>query len=176
MLFRSLTLGIGWLVFFLFPFTLVTSLVYLVSVRRRLPPAAAGPGSDAAGPGVGWGSGQRPPWGGGGPYGPGDQYGPGAPGASGPQGPYGPYGQAGGPYGQPGGPYGQAGGPYGQAGGPSGPQAPYGPYGQAGYPAAPTPTPRPTPRNLPQAGWYPDPAGGGGERWWDGVGWTNHTR
>ena len=26
----------------------------------------------------------------------------------------------------------------------------------------------------PPAGWYPNPAGGGGSRWWDGQGWTEH--
>ncbi len=27
----------------------------------------------------------------------------------------------------------------------------------------------------PPAGWYPDPAGAGGQRWWDGTAWTTHT-
>src|SRR6478736_4160199 len=32
------------------------------------------------------------------------------------------------------------------------------------------------PAELPEAGWYPDPAGGDGTRWWDGKGWTDHIR
>src|SRR5215216_117877 len=30
--------------------------------------------------------------------------------------------------------------------------------------------------SLPVAGWYPDPAGSGLERWWGGVEWTPTTR
>jgi len=37
-------------------------------------------------------------------------------------------------------------------------------------PAAPDPTPA-----VP-AGWYPDPAGGGGQRWWDGTQWSEHVQ
>ena len=28
----------------------------------------------------------------------------------------------------------------------------------------------------PPAGWYPDPAGSGGERYWDGIAWSQATR
>jgi len=28
----------------------------------------------------------------------------------------------------------------------------------------------------PDAGWYADPAGGDGTRWWDGKGWTDHVQ
>ncbi|MBK6764281.1 MAG: DUF2510 domain-containing protein [Micrococcales bacterium] len=30
--------------------------------------------------------------------------------------------------------------------------------------------------DTPQAGWYPNPDGTGGLRWWSGVGWTEYTR
>ncbi len=34
----------------------------------------------------------------------------------------------------------------------------------------------PRPRHLgPAPGWYQDPYGGAGQRWWDGVRWTEHT-
>jgi hypothetical protein len=32
----------------------------------------------------------------------------------------------------------------------------------------------PSTSSGPPAGWYPDPAGGSGHRWWDGSAWTDH--
>ena len=29
---------------------------------------------------------------------------------------------------------------------------------------------------APPAGWYDDPSGSGGQRWWDGTSWSNHTQ
>ncbi|MBB3676712.1 phospholipid scramblase-related protein [Modestobacter versicolor] len=31
-------------------------------------------------------------------------------------------------------------------------------------------------QSPPPPGWYPDPAGGAGTRWWDGQGWTEHVQ
>ena len=33
-----------------------------------------------------------------------------------------------------------------------------------------------TDARAPVAGWYPDPTGGLGQRWWTGVSWSDHTR
>jgi Protein of unknown function (DUF2510) len=30
--------------------------------------------------------------------------------------------------------------------------------------------------NPPPAGWYPDPSGAPGTRWWDGFSWSHHTQ
>lgn len=43
-------------------------------------------------------------------------------------------------------------------------------------PPLPAATAPPPPRDEPPAppsGWYPDPAGGGGQRYWDGQAWTD---
>lgn len=33
-----------------------------------------------------------------------------------------------------------------------------------------------TDARAPEAGWYPDPTGGLGQRWWTGMSWSSHTR
>ena len=72
--------------------------------------------------------------------------------------------------------------PYAQTGGYPGYQQPYAqqpftqqPYAQQPY-AAPTPQQQaPQPQAGPPAGWYPDPGRAGGQRYWDGTRWTDHT-
>ncbi|MGH9089652.1 MAG: DUF2510 domain-containing protein [Acidimicrobiales bacterium] len=70
---------------------------------------------------------------------------------------------------------------------PSGPARGDHPYGTHPYrgqplggppPVPPPPAPAPRRPPAPPAGWYPDPdpAAPVGERWWDGVGWTDHVR
>jgi hypothetical protein len=45
----------------------------------------------------------------------------------------------------------------------------------ASQPAAPPVAPEPVPPVSPPAGWYPDPGRPGGQRYWDGTAWTEHT-
>lgn len=80
------------------------------------------------------------------------------------------------------GPHGHPGAAWQPHGGGQGPPVAGGPSGPA--PAAPAvvlpPVPRggatmqQAPRPDPPAGWYPDPAGTGGRRWWSGTEWTDH--
>jgi len=50
----------------------------------------------------------------------------------------------------------------------------YAAQGQAaqGYAPVPTPSPAARPTGLPAPGWYPDPERPGGQRYWNGTGWT----
>lgn len=45
----------------------------------------------------------------------------------------------------------------------------------ASEPVAPPAAPTPAPPVSPPAGWYPDPGRPGGQRYWDGSAWTEHT-
>ncbi len=47
--------------------------------------------------------------------------------------------------------------------------------GTEAWRSAPMAPPPPTEQSVPAA-WYPDPAGTGQERWWDGKSWTDHLR
>ena len=141
----------------LFVCGLVIGLIYLLAIRPKVAAAQGG------GPPGGYGGGQ---YGGGQPYG-----GYGGPGS----GPYGATGQP--PYG------GTAGGQYGETGagqyGTSGP-AQYPGGGGAVYgsgqpyqtPSGAAPPPPPAAQASPPPGWYPDPAGSGQPRYWDGKAWA----
>ncbi|MFN8167530.1 MAG: DUF2510 domain-containing protein [Candidatus Nanopelagicales bacterium] len=52
--------------------------------------------------------------------------------------------------------------------------APAAPVEPVAAPAAPA-APAPPAAALPPAGWYPDPGRPGGQRYWDGAQWTEHT-
>ncbi len=47
--------------------------------------------------------------------------------------------------------------------------------GDAGV-AEPVPATQSSPSSLPPAGWYPDPSGAGGHRYWDGRSWTGQVQ
>jgi hypothetical protein len=47
-------------------------------------------------------------------------------------------------------------------------------YPAQGYAPVPTPSPAARPTGLPAPGWYPDPERPGGQRYWNGTGWTEN--
>ena len=47
---------------------------------------------------------------------------------------------------------------------------------RATAPVAAAPSTRPVPPLQPPPGWYPDPSGSAGQRYWDGTSWSNETR
>jgi hypothetical protein len=49
------------------------------------------------------------------------------------------------------------------------------PSGEPAQPVVPPVAPEPVPPVSPPAGWYPDPGRPGGQRYWDGSAWTEHT-
>ena len=138
----------------------VIGLVYLIGFRPKVAAAQGG------GPPGGYGGGQ---YGGGQPYGGYGGYG--GPGS-------GPYGATGQPqYG------GTAGGQYGGTGAgqwgtsspgqyPGGGGAVYGSGQPYQTPSGAAPPPPPAPQAAPPPGWYPDPAGSGQPRYWDGKAWA----
>ena len=56
-----------------------------------------------------------------------------------------------------------------------GPVVPVAPETVAPQPVAPPVAPQPVAPVSPPAGWYPDPGRPGGQRYWDGAAWTEHT-
>ena len=56
-----------------------------------------------------------------------------------------------------------------------GPVVPVAPEAVVPQPVAPPVAPQPVAPVSPPAGWYPDPGRPGGQRYWDGAAWTEHT-